>query len=207
MARAVALVPGCEACGLMMRDEERAEATLVASDLAAAAVDRRQHDTGQGPALESSELGVSLLAGDLCTDPRWPLWTPDAVRAGFRSLLSVRLHTDHGEVGALTLYGTAVDAFDEEAVALGEIFAEHAAADLDRTGIAIGLRTAMRVRHRIGVAQGVLAVRHGLDSEESFALLRDVADESGLRLCDVADLIVAERGLPDVLRRLESAPR
>lgn len=207
VAGAVAMVPGCEACGLIVHGHADVDATLVASDSAAVAVDRRQHDVGQGPALESSESGASLLAGDLCTDPRWPLWTPYAVRQGFRSVLTVRLHTEQGAVGALNIYGTTVDAFDDEAVDLTEIFAEHAAASLDRTGVAIGLRTALRARHRIGVAQGVLAARYGLGIEDSFDLLRDLADESGLKLRDVADLVVAERGLAAVLRRLECAPR
>lgn len=194
--RAVELVEGCDACGITIQRPGHEPETAAASDPKALAADLRQYEMRQGPCLESAESGASLLAGDLDTDPRWPLWSPYAVERGFHSVLSHRMHTDRHAIGALNLYGEAPDAFSEDAVDLAEIFAMHAAAALDGAGLVTGLSTALRSRHAIGMAQGILAMRYDLTYEQAFEMLRQTSLRQHSTLREVADRVAAGRDLP-----------
>lgn len=199
--RALELVPGCDACGITVQRPRQEPETGSATDDAALAVDRRQYELRQGPCLESAESGASLLADDLRTDPRWPLWSPFAVEHGFLSVLSIRLHTDQQAIGALNLYARTIDAFTEDAVDLAEIFAMHAAAAIDQARLVTGLRTALRSRHVIGIAQGVIAMRYDVSYEQAFDLLRRVSSQHNIKLRDVADRVATDRELPTELSR------
>ena len=199
VTRAHDLVDGCDACGITLQRRRQEHESAAATDDTALAVDRRQYELRQGPGLESTESGESLLAGDLQTDPRWPLWSPYAVERGYHSVLSIRLHSEQQPIGALNLYGTEVDAFSEDAVDFAEIFAMHAAAALDQSRLVTGLRTALRSRHVIGIAQGVLAMRYDLTYEQAFDLLRRVSSQSNVKLRDIADRVAAGRELPEDL--------
>jgi AmiR/NasT family two-component response regulator len=55
-----------------------------------------------------------------------------------------------------------------------------------------GLRTAMRSRHLIGIAQGMLMERHGLSQDAAFEVLRRYSQIHNVKLRDVAAEVAAQ---------------
>jgi diaminopimelate decarboxylase len=109
--------------------------------------------------------------------------------------LSIRLSTD-GEVLALNLYARRRDAFDADDVDLALILTAHATSAINTARVVTDLRTAMRSRHIIGVAQGLLMSRFGLSMEQSFEVLRRYSNDRNMKLRDVAAFVVEHRNLP-----------
>ena len=72
-----------------------------------------------------------------------------------------------------------------------------------------GLRAALRSRHVIGQAQGLLMARHGVGSETAFALLVRLSQTSNTKLRDLADSLVrdAEPGAGTPVGAREQDPR
>ncbi len=194
--RALEVVPGCEAVGMTVRHGSRADIhTAATSDLALQA-DDLQYELDEGPCLDAARGAGTLVSDDLRHEPRWPRWAEEASRLGLRSVLSIRLHTDVENAGALNCYSRTTRAFAPDGVELAEIFAVHAASVLSQAKLVTGLRTALESRHEIGMAQGVLAVTYGISYEHAFELLRRCSMDTNTKLRDLARRVVRERGLP-----------
>ena len=114
----------------------------------------------------------------------------------FPTVLAVPLRAGGEEIGTLTLYGQAPDAFDEQTVALAGIYAAHAAQALRQVRTIAGLRRALESRHDIGIAQGVVAVRYEISYEEAFAVLQRYSNETNVKLRELARRVKADRALP-----------
>jgi AmiR/NasT family two-component response regulator len=54
------------------------------------------------------------------------------------------------------------------------------------------LETALQTRHRIGLAQGMLMLRYGLNEDASFQVLRRLSSHKNLKLRDVARQVIDE---------------
>jgi hypothetical protein len=93
---------------------------------------------------------------------------------------------------ALTLYSHRRGAWDESAYGAASVFAAHVAQALDAATVVSGLRVALRNRHEIGVAQGILMQRHGLTVAQSFDVLQRFSNTSNTKLSEVAGRIVRE---------------
>ena len=65
---------------------------------------------------------ISLHVGDMTTETRWPDWTGRAGQAGARSSLSIGLPVHATVGGALNLYATEPDVFDDDAGAVAQAF-------------------------------------------------------------------------------------
>ena len=117
----------CDFAGISFVDGRHISSPAASSE-AAAIVDAIQAETDQGPCLDAIRNHEVFQTGDLATEDRWP---KSAARAhattGVRSILSLRLFMEADTFGSLNLYSTAFDAFDASDVALGEVFASHAA--------------------------------------------------------------------------------
>ncbi len=198
--RALEVVPGCEAAGITLRSPGRgSESTAAATSEQALQADRSQYELDEGPCLDSARGGGTLVSDDLRHEPRWPRWAQEAAGMGVRSVLSIRLHTEVENIGALNCYAHSTRAFGPESVELAEIYAIHATSVLSQARLVTGLRTALESRHDIGVAQGVLAVTYDISYEQAFELLRRCSSETNTKLRDVARQVLKERGLPAAL--------
>src|SRR5690606_1129343 len=93
--------------------------------------DELQQELGEGPCLDAIDTATTYVVPDASTDPRWPHWGPCVAELGIRSVLSVQLSTETGNLGALNFYATRADAFNDDDVMVAEIFAEHAALALE----------------------------------------------------------------------------
>lgn len=197
VGRGADVVPGAEACSITLRRQRGSATTAAATDPAVVDLDEAQYALDEGPCLEAvlGDAGT-LVARDLADDPRWPRWGPVAVAGGFRSVIAVRLQAPGNATGALNLYASGPDAFTHDSIDVAEVFAEHASAALDHAHEVSGLRTAMESRHRIGMAQGVLAMRYGIGFEEAFEAMRRVASDTNTKLRDLAAEVLDRRELP-----------
>lgn len=117
----------CDFAGISFVDGRHITSPASTSE-AAGIVDAIQAETDQGPCLDAIKNHEVFQTGDLSTEERWPRFAARANAAtGVRSILSLRLFMEADTFGSLNLYSTAFDAFDASDVALGEVFASHAA--------------------------------------------------------------------------------
>jgi GAF domain-containing protein len=123
---AVRVVPDCAGASLTMRNAGVPSAPA-ASDPWALSLDELQFAEQEGPCLNCLREGSVMRSRDLAADERFPSYGPRAAERGARSALSLPLAADGRTVGALNLYSRDVDAFDREALAVGELLAAHAA--------------------------------------------------------------------------------
>ncbi|MEO5744887.1 MAG: GAF and ANTAR domain-containing protein [Terracoccus sp.] len=194
--RAVDLIPGCEMAGISMhtslRRPSEVETTASTSQVALEA-DHAQYELDEGPCLDALRAADTYVIENTATELRWPHWVPRAQALGIRSVLSVRFPVPQDLVGGINLYSRAVSAYDEPAVHLAHLYAAHAATVLELVREVQGLRTALRRRHSIGVAQGILMQRFDLDVDGSFSYLTRRSQHTNVKLRDVADEIVRHR--------------
>jgi len=196
--RAVEVVPACDHAGITMRERRHRTTTVASTSPLAEACDRLQYELDEGPCIEAVWNDDSYLASDLAHDPRWPHWGAEAAARGIKSVFAIRLTTPEETIGALNLYAERTHAFSPDDVDLGLIFASHAADAMNAARLFTGLRTAVRTRHSIGVAQGILMQRYNISVEQAFEVLRRYSSHANIKIRELADLIVEEGRLPDV---------
>ena len=107
-------------------------------------------------------------------------------------MLSVQLTGPDHLHAAMNLYSETVDAYDEDAVITAQVYATHAGNAIAATNQVEQLQTALRSRHLIGVAQGMLMMRYSLTEEQSFRFLARSSQDSNTKLKDVAAKLIDE---------------
>jgi len=171
--------------------------TIAASDEIVRKADALQYDLDEGPCRDASWDGRTLASQDLASDRRWPRWAPGAVDLGIGAVLAAELNTTDGgrRLGALNLYWAQPTTLRTDDLAYADIFAVHAAVALAASLHESQLNTALDARKVIGQAQGILMERHGLNTEQSFEVLRRYSQDHNLKLRVVAEQLVATRAL------------
>lgn len=193
---AVAEVPGAEHASILTVEQRQHVRTLAASSDVARAVDRSQHDTGQGPCLDALHEERTVRAGDLAADDRWPDFAARARQRGISSMLAIQLYVTGENLGALNLLSAKPDAFDEESEDLTRLFGAHAAIALDDATKQENLNIALNSRDVIGQAKGILMERHKLTADEAFRLLIQASQQRGRKLRTVAEELTVTGELP-----------
>src|SRR6476469_3941794 len=115
-----------------------------------------------------------MRSGSLGTDARWARFGSRAARLGVHSVLSLPLTTPHGVLGAMNVYAHAMDAFDEHAERVGQLFAPHAANVVRHAQIlahaqrlAATLEATLTSRAVIDQAIGIVMARHGSTAHQA----------------------------------------
>ncbi len=188
----MSLVTACDFAGISIRRGRGRVETPAHTDDVVMALDGAQYELNEGPCLDAIRVTDTVLIEDTSTDPRWPRWGPRAAELGARSVLSVRLATGAQVVGGLNMYSTRPSAFDEDAVQIAHRYAEPAGTAVAVVERVEGLRTAIQTRHLIGMAQGMLMLRYGLDEEQSFAFLARTSQQQNVKLRDIAGRVIEE---------------
>ena len=80
------------------------------------------------------------------------------------------------------------------------VYSTHVAIALANIRELSGLETAIHNRHLIGVAQGILIERFGLDLPGAFDVLRRYSSSTNTKLAQVAEEVVRTGRLPDLVR-------
>jgi GAF domain-containing protein len=186
VAQARAAVPDCEEAGVMLvRARGRIESAANTGELAAAC-DKLEEALGEGPCLGAIERSEPIMVKDVAHDARWPRFGRHAASLGVGSLLAVPLSTPRGVIGALNLYSSRVDAFDDGDELIAVAFATHAAIALANAELEANLRTGLATREEIGRAVGILMERHRITASAAFDMLVVASQHSHRKLRDVA---------------------
>jgi GAF domain-containing protein len=163
-------------------------------------LDEMQYVEHEGPCLDAARTGNTFRVRNLLEEQRWPAYVPRALTAGVRSVLSLPLAAEGRLIGALNLYSRELDAFDAEAVSIGDILAAHtglatqvATAYFGQRDLAAQLRVAMESRAVIEQAKGVVMGARGCGSDEAFDALRAASQRRNVKLRDVAQQVVDAR--------------
>jgi GAF domain-containing protein len=174
--------------------------TVASSSEVPQRVDRLQYETREGPCIDAIIEAESYCSNDLGAESRWPHFAPAVVkRTGIRSMSSYRLFLREDSLAALNLYASRPHAFADSDVALGSIFASHAALayqsarDHERVE---NLETALQSNRRIGMAIGILMAARKVTDAEAFALMRKLSQQTHRKLAEIAEDVIFTGDLP-----------
>ncbi|HKU12555.1 MAG TPA: GAF and ANTAR domain-containing protein [Sinomonas sp.] len=183
---------------------ERRWATVGFSEEFAVGLDDLQYSTGEGPCMTALKTGRVVHVADLVHEQRWPAYRPPALESGIRSILAVPIVLDLGAQAALNCYTEEAGAFDVEAKASVEAFADLAASsvrlavrletEMERSS---DLKAALESRTAINLASGVIMAQSGCTQEQAVEILRRAAISRNVKLRDVASQILARFGEVD----------
>lgn len=81
-------------------------------------------DTGQGPTGRAIRTGKAYVVRDIEKDESFEVWKEEALKRGFRSSVALPLRVEGKVTGALNIYASEKDAFDEEELSLLEELAD-----------------------------------------------------------------------------------
>lgn len=192
---AVDTLDACEFAGISFV-EKRKITSPAASNGIPKMIDELQSELGEGPCIDAIKEHEVFQTGDLRSEKRWPQFSTRVhEEMGVCSILSFRLFVRADTMGALNLYATALDAFDESDVALGSVFAVHASVAMSAARRQDSLEQKAENRDVIGRAKGILMARSGVSDDEAFAMLRAASQRMNVKLRDIAEG-VAEQAAP-----------
>jgi hypothetical protein len=134
-----------------------------------------------------------VRADDLSRESRWPHFATEAVRLGVRSCLSYTLYSIDRTAATMNVFGFNSQAWHDDAETTGAILAAHAAAAIAASPWGAELASPLHNRERIGQAKGIIMERYGLDDVSAFMLMKQLADNAGLGLLDIAQRVIDTR--------------
>ena len=184
--------------GVMLADQRGGLRVLASSSERARLLELFEIQNEEGPCLDCFRSGNRVGSEDLEADPRWPLFTAEALTAGFRSVDALALRCQSRVIGALNLFRASPGALGED-----DLVAAQAMADVATIGIlqqraaqearvlVEQLQTALNSRIVLEQAKGVLAERAQVNLDDAFRMLRVHARAHNLRLRGVAESLIA----------------
>ncbi len=163
----------------------------------AVTLDRSQYDGGEGPCLDAAVHQSVNVITDMASEPRWPAFTAEAMSSGIRSSLSIGLPLHDDVTGALNIYATTPDAFDDDAVERAQAFAAYAGVTLTNASLyaaaaslAEQMTQAMASRAVIEQAKGILVAQRRVSPDEAFTILSAASQSANRKLRDIAQAMV-----------------
>jgi GAF domain-containing protein len=195
-------VPTCDAAGIVLLID--GEPTSVAiTDRLTIEIDLVQYQTGEGPCLAATDDASVVRIDILEQDSRFTRFAPGALDLGLRSVMSVPLVTDGRSVGALNMYSTSDNAFDDRTEEVVAPMAAYAAEVIGTSALYAysldmvdGLVEDLESRAVIAQATGVLMAVEDETSEGALDRLRELALRSGEAMRTVAQWVIDERPSP-----------
>jgi GAF domain-containing protein len=186
---AVESIDDCEHAGISVITGKVVSSPASSSEIPAI-VDRIQSETGEGPCVDAITERAVFQTGRLSQEQRWPTFTPRAVaESQVESVLSLRIYAKD-TMGAMNLYSTKVDAFDDHDVAIATVFAAHAAVAWSTSLALENLKAGMVSRQLIGQAVGLLRARQNMSEEQALGALKRASQRLNVKLRQVAERIV-----------------
>jgi len=187
---AVQTVDGCECAGISVVRAKTIR-PLATTNEVPGIVDAIQSETQQGPCIDAIKEHEVFLTSALSAEARWPEFAHRAHReSGIESILSLRLFAQEDTMGALNMYSSLPDAFDDHDVAIGSVFAAHAAVAMAAARQEEQLDARADSRDIIGMAKGMIIARRGVSEDEAFDILRRASQRMNVKLRDLAEQMV-----------------
>ncbi len=189
---AAELVPGARYAGLMVSQRKRLSQTVAATHRYPVLIDEIQNRCQQGPGLSAGALQESIRIDNLADDDRWPLYRREALKeTPIRSILSLGMFKEGATSASVSFYAEVANAFDDESVNVGLIFATHTALVWTMMRRDQQFRSALASRDVIGQAKGRMMERFNIDDAQSFAMLKLMSQDSNTPIAEVAQRVVA----------------
>lgn len=194
---ATLVVSGCDHASLLVRRDGR-YVTVGASDHIAQHIDDLERSSGDGPCVDAIEDETPQIDTDLTTPSLWPKLAARLVaETPVRGAMGFRLLVDRQATGALNLFSDTPKAFNQESAGQAIVLASFASVAIN--AIAQGedaatLRRGLLSNREIGKAVGMLMLLNGISEEEAFDLLRRYSQELNIKLADVAQTVITNRG-------------
>ena len=190
---AVENLDACEFAGISLVEKRTVISPASTGDIPMR-VDELQAELGEGPCIDAIKEHEVFRTGELKKEGRWPKFSQRAHQeTGVSSIVAFRLFVEEDTMGALNLYSTAPDAFDDSDVALASVFAVHASVAMSAARREESLEQKAETRDVIGRAKGILMAQSGVSDEEAFAMLRSASQRMNVKLRDVAKQITEQR--------------
>jgi GAF domain-containing protein len=157
--------------------------------------DRLQFETKDGPSYTAMHEATVMTVRDTAVEQRWRPWASAACELGLRSMVAVPLGPSPHHWAVMSVYWDLPDQPSRENMVAGVLFAPHAAVAIANAWQSSTLREAVRSRHQIGLAQGILMERLGLDSKQSFDVLLRHSRDHNIKLNRIAEHVVETRSV------------
>ena len=177
-------IDGTTGAGVTLIDADGRKTSTGFTDLIVEQADAVQYSLGQGPCLTAWSSQRTVLIRDVQTEDRWPLWAAGVTDLPIRSVISTPLLDGANLLGALKVYASEPDVYNDRSARLLELFAGPAAtllASIQTTDtperISETLKTTLQSRDTISRAVGILMERNRVSAEDAMEqLLRRARD-------------------------------
>lgn len=171
--------------------------TAHASAPQAQVVEDLQHTLGEGPGVDASNSGASVLVPDLsdARDPaliRWPTFAQEAVEIGVLAAFAFPLLLGSARIGAMSLYRSAPGVLSSAQLSHGLATAGSVALTLAKNGDGLpppDESDPMRVHQAAGMAM----VQLGVPIDQALLRLRAIAFSEGTSVDELADALLSRR--------------
>lgn len=192
--KCVSLLP-VSAAGILLRDVSGTLQVIGASSPSAHWLDLFQVQNEEGPCLECTMTGIPISDVELSAHGKWPRFAELTTAQGFTAVYALPLRSRDVTVGALNL-------FAREQLSPGRLVVAQALADaatlsllqvdphIDLHIVIRRIHLAVESRNTLEQAQGMIAQRFAIDTEEALIRLRDVSERTALTLVEVATAVV-----------------
>ncbi len=192
-AAARELVPNVTEAGVLLISKGGKFETHAGTSDLAQRLDLLQERFGEGPCLEAAVDELIVRTEDFEKEPRWPRYSRAVIDLGIRSALSFKLYTSEQNAGALNLFADKPNVFNSQSEAIGSVLAAHAAAAIMASRRGDQLESALSTRDLIGQAKGIIMERYKVDAIRAFEMLRQLSQDSNIRLVEIAQRVVDSR--------------
>lgn len=186
------------AAGILLGDQRGTLRVVAASTEQVRLLELFQLQNDEGPCLECFSSGERVLSGDLANAATWPLFSAEALAAGFHSVQAFPLRLRDSVIGTLNIFRTDQAALVEEDLQLCQALADVATiavlqnqAAVEAQNVNGQLQRALDSRITIEQAKGILAERTHVDMTEAFDQLRGYARANNRQLSQVAAAVVS----------------
>jgi hypothetical protein len=148
----------------------------------------------EGPCPDCYRSGAPVNATDLEeARERWPTFTTEALRVGFRAVHALPMRIRNDTIGALNLFRNRVGALSAADLRAAQALADIATLSIlqdrhqsDPQILPRQLQQALNTRVIIEQAKGVIAEKSKVEMDQAFSLLRTFARDHQRRLSQVA---------------------
>lgn len=186
------------AVGVLLTDSDGVLRLAAASSSDLHALELFEMQKREGPCYEAFLSGEQTREDDIeGATERWPRFTPQALKRGFKSVHAFPLRVRKEALGALNVFFNHPGPFSDADILALQALADVAAIGIlqqrsvqESTDLAEHLRTALDSRVVIERAVGILVERRGVGTREAFESIRSYARSNNQRVHAVAQAII-----------------
>lgn len=190
---------GADAAGLLLADQRGGLQVMATSDERARLLELFQLQADQGPCMDAYRTGQVIEVNDLsAARDRWPVFVPEALAEGYRSIQAVPMRLRGQVIGALNLFSRGSDPLHEQDLRVVRALADTATIGiLQERAVRRGevlteqLQSALNSRIVIEQAKGLLAHANQIQSGEAFEQLRAYSRSHNVRFAEVAGMLLS----------------